>query len=213
MRKTLMLMIAALALTTWSVAQDQNNSADQDKDNAAKQDMKKAGHDVKQAAKATGSGLKKGAVSTKEKVTGRKDDADNDARRLPNRDDDRDADRDRDRDRDADHKTAQRTASGQNPAADTPGERNLPDSINIVGVPSVNPNRSSATIAWQTNKNAASDVWLEGGGIRGHRTGYERGGSRNHSVSFSNLKPNTTYNYIIRSRKGQVRYEGSFTTK
>ena len=206
MRKTLMLMIAALALTTWSVAQDQNNSADQDKDNAAKQDMKKAGHDAKEAAKATGRGVKKGAIATKEKVTGRKDDAD-DTRRLPNRDDDRD------RDRDADHRTAQHTNSGQNPAADTPGERNLPDSINIVGVPSVNPNRNSATITWQTNKNAASDVWLEGAGIRGHRTGYERGGSRNHSVSFSNLKPNTTYNYVIRSRKGQQRYEGSFTTR
>ncbi len=54
---------------------------------------------------------------------------------------------------------------------------------------------------------------VEGGGIKGHRTEYERGGSRDHSVSFSNLKPNTTYNYKIRSREGQVRYEGSFTTK
>ena len=103
--------------------------------------------------------------------------------------------------------------STNNPASDTPGERNLPDSVDIVGTPNANPNRNSATISWQTNKNAASDVWLEGGGIRGHRTGYERGGSRNHSVTFSNLKPNTTYNYKIRSRSGQVRYEGSFTTR
>jgi len=101
----------------------------------------------------------------------------------------------------------------QNPAADTPGEKNLPDSVNIVGTPNANPTKNSATITWQTNKNAASDVWLQGGGIKGHRTGYERGGSKNHSVTFSNLKPNTTYNYKIRSRKGQVRYEGSFTTK
>jgi hypothetical protein len=100
-----------------------------------------------------------------------------------------------------------------NPASDTPGEKNLPDSINIVGTPNANPAKNSATITWQTDKTAASDVWLEGGGIKGHRTGYEKGGSKNHSVSFSNLKPNTTYNYKIRSRKGQVRYEGSFTTK
>ena len=46
----------------------------------------------------------------------------------------------------------------QNPAADTPGERNLPDSINIIGTPSVNPGRDSATITWKTNKEAASDV-------------------------------------------------------
>jgi len=101
----------------------------------------------------------------------------------------------------------------QNPAADTPGEKNLPDSINIIGVPKANPTSTSATITWQTNKNAASDVWLEGGGIKGHRTEYEKGGSRDHSVTFSNLKPNTTYRYKIRSRKGATRYEGSFTTK
>jgi hypothetical protein len=101
----------------------------------------------------------------------------------------------------------------KHPAADTPGEKNLPDSVNIIGTPNSNPSRDSATITWQTNKNAASDVWLEGGGINGHRAGYERGGSKDHSVSFNNLKPNTTYNYKIRSREGQVRYEGSFTTK
>src|SRR3954465_12285430 len=100
-----------------------------------------------------------------------------------------------------------------NPAADTPGEKNLPDTVNIVGTPNANPTNNSATITWQTNKNAASDVWLEGSGIKGHRTEFERGGSKDHSVSFNNLKPGTTYNYKIRSREGQVRYEGSFTTK
>ena len=55
MRKVLMLMVAALALTGWSFAQDQDNAAKpQDQDNAAKQDMKKAGKDTKDAAKATG---------------------------------------------------------------------------------------------------------------------------------------------------------------
>ena len=215
MRKLFMLMVAALALTAWSFAQDQATQPNQDKDDAAKQDMKHGGHDVKDAAKATGRGVKNGAKWTKDKVTGDDKDKDRDSR-VPQADRDRDADRDHDRDADHDRNTARNATgnqNGQNPAADTPGERDLPDSVNIIGVPKVNPNRSSATIAWQTNKNAASDVWLEGGGIRGHRAGYERGGSRNHTVSFSNLKPNTTYNYIIRSRQGQVRYEGSFTTK
>ena len=103
--------------------------------------------------------------------------------------------------------------STNNPSADTPGEKNLPDSVDIVGTPSANPSSKSATINWQTNKNAASDVWLEGGGIKGHRVGYEKGGSKTHTVSFNNLKPNTTYNYKSRSDSGQVRYEGSFTTK
>lgn len=205
MRKLFMLTVAALALTTWSFAQDQSTT-NQDKDDAAKQDMKNAGHDAKDAAKATGRGVKNGAKWTKNKVT-RKDDDDKDRDRTPQ------SDRDADRDRDHDRNSARNTATAQNPAADTPGERNLPDSINIIGTPNANPSHNSASISWQTNKTAASDVWLEGGGIRGHRTAYERGGSRNHNVSFSNLKPNTTYNYLIRSRQGQVRYQGSFTTR
>jgi hypothetical protein len=103
--------------------------------------------------------------------------------------------------------------SANNPGADTPGEKNLPDKVDIVGTPNVNPNNTSATINWKTNNLAATDVWLEGGGIQGHRTQYQHGGTRDHSVTFSNLKQNTTYNYKIRSNDGQVRYEGSFTTK
>jgi hypothetical protein len=193
MRKTLVLIATAAALTTWSVAQDQDNSA--------KQDMKNAGHHVAEAAKATGSGLKKGAVATKDKVTGRKDDADNDARRLPNRDDDRVADRDRDQKQNASRNSAA--------ARDEAAER----TVHITNGPNVNPSSHSATVSWDTNKTAATDVWLMGGGIRGHRTQYVRGGSRNHSVTFSNLKPNTTYTYEIRTREGGDRKQGSFTTR
>src|SRR5947209_20593519 len=130
MRKLFMLMVAALALTTWSFAQDQS-TANQDKDDAAKQDMKKAGHDTKDAAKATGRGVKNGAKWTKDKVTG--DDKDRD--RTPQAD--RDADRDHaDRDRDADHdrdanqnRNSQRnTSSGYNA-----------NSIHITNGPNVNP--------------------------------------------------------------------------
>jgi hypothetical protein len=158
MRKTLMLIVAAAALTTWSVAQDQDNSA--------KQDMKNAGHSVTNAAKETGSGVKKGAVATKNKVT--KEDA-----------------------------------------ADEAAEK----TVTITSGPNVNPTSNSATITWDTNKKAATDVWLTGGGIRGHRTQYARGGSKTHSVTFSNLKPHTTYNYEIRTREGGDRKQGSFTTQ
>jgi len=109
--------------------------------------------------------------------------------------------------------TGQSPSAEQNPAADTPGEKNLSDSVNIIGVPKANPNKDSATITWETNKVAATDVWLEGGDINGHRDGSEKAGSKTHSVTFSDLKPSTTYNYKIRSSHGEVRYEGKFITK
>jgi hypothetical protein len=108
---------------------------------------------------------------------------------------------------------AQTHNTQSNPQADTASERNLADQVDIVGTPDVQTTSNSATIRWQTNNVAATDVWLEGGGIRGHRTEYQRGGRRDHQVTFSNLKPNTTYTFLIRSGKGEVRYQGSFTTR
>ncbi|MBI2678097.1 MAG: rSAM-associated Gly-rich repeat protein [Candidatus Koribacter versatilis] len=103
--------------------------------------------------------------------------------------------------------------SANNPGYDTPGERNLPDRVDIIGQPRVDVGRNGARIFWQTNNVAATDVWLVGGGINGHRTEYQRGGSRDHQVTFNNLRPNTSYTYLIRSNNGQVRYQGSFTTR
>ena len=100
-----------------------------------------------------------------------------------------------------------------NPQGDTAGERNLADRVDIVGQPEVSATSNSATITWQTNNLAATDVWLEGGGIRGHRTEYQRGGRRDHQVTFSNLKPNTSYTFLIRAQNGETRYQGNFTTK
>ena len=201
MRKLFMLFVAALALTTLSFAQDQNNSTnDQDKDNAAKQDMKKAGHDTKEAAKATGRGVKNGAKWTKDKVT-RKDDDDKDRDRLPQADRDRDAARDRE------------AARNNNQSTATSREEALERSVHITNGPNVNPSSRSASINWNTNKEAATDVWLTGGGIRGHRVQYSRGGSRDHNVTFSNLKPHTTYTYEIRTREGGDRKQGTFTTR
>lgn len=105
------------------------------------------------------------------------------------------------------------TQSTSNPQSDTSGERDLPDQVDIVGTPEVSTSSDSARITWHTNNVAATNVWLQGGGIRGHRTEYQRGGRRDHSVTFSNLKPNTSYTYLIRSGKGEVRYQGSFTTR
>jgi hypothetical protein len=204
MRKLFMLMVAALTLTAWSVAQDQNNSVnDQDKDKAAKQDMKKAGHDAKDAAKATGRGVKNGAKWTKDKVTG--DDKDKDRDRVPQADRDADRDRAADADRDRNQSANRNTAA----ARDEAGER----TVHITNGPNVNPSSNSASVNWNTNKNAATDVWLMGPGIRGHRVQYERGGSTNHTVNFGNLRPHTTYTYEIRTREGGDRKQGTFTTR
>ena len=203
MRKTLMLIAVAAALTTWSLAQDQDNSA--------KQDMKNAGHHVAEAAKATGSGVKKGAVATKNKIAG-KDDADNDAKRRAHRDADNDARRIPNRDVDngaGTNAVANRNTAAREDARDEAAER----TVHIINRPNVNPSSHSASISWNTNKNAATDVWLMGGGIRGHRVEYDRGGSTNHSVTFGNLRPHTTYTYEIRTREGEDRKQGSFTTR
>ena len=230
MRKLLMLMVAALALTGWSFTQDQDNAAKpQDQDNAAKQDMKKAGKDTKDAAKATGRGVKHGAKWTKDKVTGDDKDkdrvpqSDRDANADRDRAADRDANRDRDavRDRDADRNRNVDNDRDRDAARDRDANANRntsafgsnASSVHITNGPNVNPSSNSANINWNTNKNAATDVWLMGPGIRGHRVQYERGGSTNHSVSFSNLKPNTTYRYEIRTREGGDRKQGTFTTK
>jgi len=219
MRKLFMLMVAALALTSWSFAQDQSTTS-QDKDDAAKQDMKHAGHDAKDAAKATGRGVKNGAKWTKDKVTGDDNDKDRD-NRVPQADRDRDADRDhaerdhaaaQDHDRDADH-DRDRDANENRYANRNPSSGYSANSVHITNGPNVNPSSNSANINWSTSGNAATDVWLTGGGIRGHRTQYERGGSRNHSVTFSNLRPNTTYTYEIRTRNGGDRKQGTFTTR
>jgi hypothetical protein len=95
---------------------------------------------------------------------------------------------------------------------DTPRQEALENSVTIVNGPTVSTTATSATIVWATNKNAATDVWLKGGNIRGHRTQFARGGARNHQVTFTNLRPRTTYTYEIRTREGGDRREGQLTT-
>src|SRR5206468_4382774 len=145
------------------------------------------------------------------------DDKDKDRDRTPqsDRDADRDrADRDRaadaNRDRDADRDRDAKQSTSRNTAVSR--EEAMERSVHITNGPNVNPSSNSASINWNTNKNAATDVWLMGGGIRGHRVQYDRGGSRDHSVTFSNLRPHTTYTYEIRTREGGDRKQGTFTT-
>ena len=216
MRKLLMILALALA-TTLALAQDQDNSAKQDmKDagHATEQAAKKAGHGIKKGAEATGHGIKKGAVATKDKVTGGDDAASDRSERAQSREDRAEAnaqerrDERAEQDRDAGHR-----ALPQGEDNDSRRQEALEHSVHIVNGPDVDAGDRSATIRWQTNKVAATDVWLMGGGIRGHRTRYEPGGSDHHRVTFTGLRPHTTYTYEIRTREGGDRKQGTFTTR
>ena len=62
MRKTTLIIGMVLALGAFALAQ--NQAQQQEQDGSAKQDMKRAGHNMKNAAKDTGHAVKKGAVAT-----------------------------------------------------------------------------------------------------------------------------------------------------
>lgn len=210
MRKLILILALALA-TTLAMAQDRDDSAKQDmKDagHATKEAAKKVGHGTKKAVVATGHGIKKGAVATKNGVTGGDDAAADRAERHESAEDraERKAKEERaEHDRDAAHRAL--------PQGESAREEALEHSVHIVNGPDVDAGDRSATIRWQTNKVAATDVWLTGGGIRGHRTRYIPGGSDNHRVTFTGLRPHTTYSYEIRTREGGDRKQGTFTTR
>lgn len=103
-------------------------------------------------------------------------------------------------------KTKSKAAEG------TPKEEAAEKSVQITSGPSVsNLTATSATIQWTTNKNAATDIHYSYPGEK-EKIAYEKGGSTNHSVTLSGLKPGQTYTYKIMTREKQVRQQGTFQT-
>lgn len=94
----------------------------------------------------------------------------------------------------------------------SPKEEAAEKSVHITSGPTViNLSPTSATIHWATNKNAATDIHYGYGG--GHeKIAYEKGGSTNHSVTLTGLKPGQTYTYKIMTREKEVRFQGTFHT-
>jgi hypothetical protein len=232
MRKIWMLLLSLLVAATFAVAQDQDK--DKDKDKGVKHDMKAAGHDTseaaKKAARATKKGAmkvghetKKGAIAARNKVTGDRDDDRDAAERQEGTAQEERGESAAEERREQEARAARARRNSANGSAlpqsegsevgETARQEALERSVQIVSGPEIATTGSSATLRWTTNKTAATDVWLEGGGIRGHRTRYERGGARSHSVTFTGLRPNTTYTYMIRTREGEVRKEGTLTTR
>ncbi len=89
----------------------------------------------------------------------------------------------------------------------------IKDAVDIVSGPEVqNLTGTSATLTWTTNKTAATRVRYGTDAKNPAQRAYEPGGSTQHSVQLTNLKPNTTYHYEIETRGGKDRYKGSFHT-
>jgi hypothetical protein len=129
--------------------------------------------------------------------------------RRDNRDQNNDRDRnnhDRDNDRDRDRNDRDRNGGNRN------GLDAKDRAVHITSGPTVRGmSGHSATVVWSTDKTAASDVHYSGNGGR-EQVAYERGGSRNHSVTLNGLRPNTEYRYRIMTHDNEVRYEGTFHT-
>ncbi len=116
--------------------------------------------------------------------------------------------------------TAQSGTQAQNPnprerAQENAQERasGINDAVDIVQGPDVqNVTGTSATLTWTTNKTAATRVRYGTDQKNPAQHAYEPGGSTQHSVQLTNLKPNTTYHYEIENRSGSDRFKGSFHT-
>jgi Purple acid Phosphatase, N-terminal domain len=103
--------------------------------------------------------------------------------------------------RERQQESAQEKASGIN------------DTVDIVSGPTVEGlTRNSASLAWTTNKTAASRVMYGTDAKNPSQHAYQPGGSKQHRVQLTNLKPGTTYHYEIETRGGKDRYKGSFQT-
>ena len=87
------------------------------------------------------------------------------------------------------------------------------DNIEITRGPVVeNVTGTRAKLAWTTNKTAATRVVYGTDEKNPAQHAYEPGGSTQHNIELTNLKPNTTYHYEIETRGGKDRYRGSFKT-
>jgi len=86
------------------------------------------------------------------------------------------------------------------------------DSIQITLGPEIrNFNGTQGTLYWETDKVAANDVRYGTDPNNMNLRAYEAGGSRQHSVELSNLQPGQTYYFEIMRRNGSIRQTGQFT--
>lgn len=86
------------------------------------------------------------------------------------------------------------------------------DTIQITLGPEIrNFNGSQGTLYWETDKIAANDVRYGADPNNMSLRAFEAGGSRQHSVELSRLQPGQTYYFEILRRNGTTRQTGQFT--
>ena len=115
---------------------------------------------------------------------------------------------------------AQTSTPAQNPNTHERNQENaqekasgIADTVDITSGPTVeNIMPTSASLAWQTNKNAATRVRYGTEQQNPSQHAYMPGGARDHRVQLTNLKPHTTYYYEIENKGGKDRLKGSFQT-
>lgn len=91
--------------------------------------------------------------------------------------------------------------------------RAVQDGVQIVRGPELrNATANSVTLAWSTNKNAASDVRYGANSNNLDKRAFESGGSNDHGVQLTGLEPGRTYWFSIQTREGQARATGQFMT-
>ena len=110
---------------------------------------------------------------------------------------------------------------GQAYPANQNGQQRLPgeqastrtDNVVVLAGPVVqNLTPNSATIWWQTDDRAATDVKYGLSPNQLDQRAYERGGDRNHTAELKNLQPGRTYYFNVLRRDGTIRTTGQFTT-
>ena len=89
----------------------------------------------------------------------------------------------------------------------------IKDDVDIVNGPNVaNVTPNSAWLTWQTDNVAATRVRYGTDQKAPSQHAYVPGGTRDHRVQLTGLKPHTTYHYEIENRSGKDRFKGSFQT-
>ena len=88
------------------------------------------------------------------------------------------------------------------------------DRVDVIAGPSVQQvTQRSAVLTWQTNKVAATRVNYGFDPNNLHQHAYQSGGSIRHEVMLRNLRPHTTYYFMVENTYGQNRLTGTFTTQ
>ncbi len=88
------------------------------------------------------------------------------------------------------------------------------DQVDVIAGPTVQQvTDRSAVLTWETNKVAATRVnyGLDPNNLFQHA--YLPGGSTQHQVVLRNLRPHTTYYFLVENKWGQNRLTGTFTTQ